>query len=74
MGKVLVLLVLVGILVFIFLASDTWQSRQKIEVRGGLEYVVTEHSLKWDNFFDYCARIPRLIKENIRTLRYRLRI
>jgi hypothetical protein len=74
MGKVFVLLVLVGILVFIFLASDTWQSRQKIEMRDGLEYVVTEHSLKWSNFLDYSAKIPSLIRKNIKTLRYRFRI
>ena len=74
MGKVFVLLVLIGILVFIFLASDTWQTRQKTEMRGGIEYVVTEHSLEWGNFLDYSAKIPSLIKRNLKTLRYRFRI
>ena len=68
MKKIIFLLALIALFVFIFLISDTWQSHQERVVRGGIEYVITKHSLNWDNFFTYIRNIPSTLKKNINSL------
>jgi len=50
---------------FVFFKSDTWKTYQKMEVRGGLEYYVTEHDINWDRFFEYMKDIPKNNRETI---------
>lgn len=47
---------------FLFLAilfkSNTFETRVTKENRGGVEYVVTKHSVHWDRFSQYIKDIP----------------
>ena len=53
---------------FIFFASDTWETVQIVEQRDGIDCIVTRHALKWDNFFNYTRKVPYILRDNIKAL------
>ncbi|MBN2120025.1 MAG: hypothetical protein JW734_03080 [Candidatus Omnitrophica bacterium] len=67
MKPLIYLVFLIFLFFFVFFASNTWQTEHSTETREGIEYVVTRHSLDWDNFFDYLKDLPRNIRLRLPT-------
>ena len=59
---VLILTVIVAILAFIFVKSDTLEVRSERVMRNGMPYDTNRYILHWDRFGAYVKSIPRRLK------------
>lgn len=65
MKKTLLSIIILTAFLFIFLKSNTWETRRKTETRMGVEYGVIEHRLNWDNFFRYLNYLYRSVVDRL---------
>ena len=65
MKRLLLFIIILAVLFSVFLKSNTWETRRRIETKMGVEYTVVEHRLNWSNFFGYLNYLYRSVMNRL---------
>jgi len=57
------IILLIALSFFLVDKSGMWESRRVVEVRTGVEYSATKHTLHWDRLGAYIRNLPKTVKD-----------